>query len=204
MNKNKNKYYKLKNIYDELNRGENLIKEKLYSNKNSYNDGYEIYGVLDKNFVQRYKEYLTDYLNDKLKQEFYFNANELIPESEEKIFCMFTGNDDNKYYFPKKFILVTSNFISMIAQYFNHKDVNNFYGRFYEIFIGGKCIIRKDKKNDLEHYITLLYNQNDDNYVDFILSFISKENMKEHLDFILKNDFFYYVELIKYSILILY
>ena len=138
-------------------------------------------------------------MNNKLKQEFNFNANELIPENEEKIFCMFTGNDDNKYYFPKKFILVTLNFISMIAKYFNHKEVKNFYGRLYDIFIGGKCIIRKDKGNDLEHYITLLYNQNDDNYVDFILSFINKESMKEHLDFILKNDFFYYVELIRYS-----
>ena len=33
------KFYELKKIYDELCRGENIIKEKLHSNKISYNDG---------------------------------------------------------------------------------------------------------------------------------------------------------------------
>ena len=178
---NTKKWYELKKIYDELCHGENIIKEKLHSNKISYNDGYEIYGVLDKNWVQRYKQYLTDYLNNKLKQEFNYNINELRTEHEEKIFCIINGNVNNSYKFPVKYILVTSNFISMITKYFNPKEVNYLNGRLYEIFIGGKCIIRKDKRNDLKHYITLLYDENDDNYVDFILNFKSKENMEDIL-----------------------
>ena len=193
------KFNELKKIYDELCLGENIIKEKLHSNKISYNDGYETYGVLDKIWVQRYKEYLTDYLNNKLKQEFNFNANELRPKTEEKIFGIINGNDNKTYNFPVKYIIVTSHFISMIAKYFNFYNQELLNHRLYEIFIGGKFLIRKDKRYYLIHYITLLYDENDDNYVDFILIFKSKENMKEHLDLILKNDFFYYVELIRYS-----
>ena len=192
------KKYELKKILEELCNGEKIIIEKLHSNKTSYKNGYEKYGVFDKSWVQRYKGYIIDYLNGKSNQEFNYDINELKPKLDEKIFCIIKGDNYNKYSFPKQYVLVTSNFISMIAKYFNHKE-NKIYDRLYDIFIGGKCIIRKDKRNDLEHYITLLYDENDDNYVDFILSFEIKENMEEHLDFILKNDFFYYVELIKYS-----
>ena len=188
---NTRKYCELKNIYEELCGGEKIIKEKLNSNKISHNDEYETYGVLDKGWVKRYKKYLIDYLNSKSKQEFNYNVKELIPKTEEKIFCMINGNDDHTYYFLKSYVLVTSYFISLISKYFNHNEVIELNKRLYGIFIGGKCIIRKDKHNYLDHYITLLYDENDDNFVDFILNFESQKNMIEHLDFILKNDFFF-------------
>jgi len=191
------KNYELKKILEELCNGEKIIKEKLHLNKASYKNGYEKYGVLDKNWVQRYKEYITDYLNGKSNQEFNYDINELIPKPDEKIFCIIERNDNNTYYFPINYVLVTSHFISMIAKYFNYNNKIN--DRLYDIFIGGECIIRRDKSNKLEHYITLLYDENNDNNVDYVLSFKIKENMKEHLDLILKNNFFYYAQLINYS-----
>ena len=138
-------------------------------------------------------------MNGKSNQQFNYDIYELIPKTDEKIFCIIEGNDKNTYNLPIKYVLVTSHFISMIAKYFNYKNKIKINDRLYDIFIGGECIIRRDKGNKLEHYITLLYDENDDNNVDYVLSFKIKENMKEHLDFILKNNFCDYALLINYS-----
>ena len=190
MNRNK-----LKEIYDELCRGEDEIKQKLQRNI-GFHGNYDKYGIFSKSWVQKYKNYLKNYLDNKYSK-FSFNIKELDPKTEERIFCLI--NKNYSYNFISNFVLVTSDFVTMISTYFNFYDQQILESLLYDIIIGGNCIIRKDSKNDLDHYITLLYDENKNNSVDFALIFKNRKMMEESLDFILKNNFIIYCELINYS-----
>ena len=138
------KINELKGIYNELCNGEIIIKEMLHSKQLSLNDRYEKYGMLDKNWVQRYKIYITNFLNNNSKKEFNYDIRELKTKTEEKIFCLIKENNYHTYYFPLKYVLVTEKFISMISKYFNNNnDYFELMERIYYIIIGGKCIIIK-------------------------------------------------------------
>jgi len=194
--KMKNEFQK---IYNELCEGENIINNKLQGNID-FNDNYELYGIVNKHWVNKYKKYIIDYLNNKSsRSKFKYKIDELRPKTEEKIFCLTNEDENHTYYFPCEYILVTHEFIKAISPYFDYHGQNKLNKRLYDILIGGQCVIRRDHNNVKNHYITLSYNVNGNNKVDFILYFEDQEKMKEHLNIILNNNFKFYTQLIKYS-----
>ena len=157
------------------------------------------YGVLDKNWVDSYKKYLFDSLNDKVREKFIFKES-FDPESEEKIFCLIT---ENKYYnFPVNFTLVSEQFINLLSK--NIKDKKYLYKLKFSIydiaFLIDKFIIRKDIRSDDNYYITL-YDENKKNNVDFILyySIDDKNEIQKNLKLIFNNDFLHYIEINNFS-----
>jgi len=152
---------------------------------------------LNQSWVKKFKNYLKSYLDRNNNSIFHFNINELDLETEEKIYCLI--NKNYSYNFIKGFVLVTSDFVEMISSFFNKHDKQKLYDLLYPIIIGGNCIIRRVRKNDLEHYITLLYDENKSNSVDYALIFKNRKTMEESLDFILKNNFIIYFQLINYK-----
>ena len=153
----KNEFQK---IYNELCEGENIIKNKLQRNIN-FEDGYEVYGIINKHWLNKYKKYIVDNLyNNSPKSKFKYKIDELRPKTEEKIFCLINEDKNHSYNFPCEYILVTQEFISIISKYFDYHGKNKIENRLYYIFIGAQCVIRRDSKNEKDHYITLSYNSN--------------------------------------------
>ena len=157
------------------------------------------YGMLDKNWVDSYKKYLFDSLNDKVREKFIFKES-FYPESEEKIFCLITEN--KYYYFPVNFTLVSEQFINLLSK--NIKDKKYLYklkfSIYYIAFVIDKFIIIKDRKEDINYYITL-YDENKKNNVDFILYYSIKDNseIQKNLNLIFNNDFLHYIEINNFS-----
>ena len=157
------------------------------------------YGMLDKNWVDSYKKYLFDSLNDKVREKFIFKDS-FYPESEEKIFCLITEN--KYYYFPVNFTLVSEQFINLLSK--NIKDKKYLYklkfSIYYIAFVIDKFIIRKDRKEDINYYITL-YDENKKNNVDFILYYSIDDNneIQKNLKLIFNNDFLHYIEINNFS-----
>ena len=185
---------KIKEIYNELNNGENAIKNNLQNNIISF-DEYNMYCLLDNDLVKRYTEYIIDHLNNSSINKFNYNISELKPKTEEKIFCLKDENDYLSYSVPLKYRLETYNFFNMILpEFFNQNNQNYLVSiniKFYHIYVGGNCIILKGSNFDL--YITLIYNETGENNVDFILHFKSMGKMEENLNIILQNNFFNYL-----------
>lgn len=188
----------LREQYKELCYCEEDIKNNLEKSK-GFEKNYKKYGMLDKNWVDIYKKYLFDSLNDKVREKFIFKES-FYPELEEKIFCLIT--DNKMYNFPVNFTLVSEQFINLLSK--NIKDKEYLYKLKISIycisFAIDKFIIIKDRKRDDNYYITL-YNENEKNNVDFILYYIIEDNneIQKNLYLILNNDFLHYIEINKFS-----
>ena len=187
----------LREQYKELCYCEEEIKNNLKKSK-----GFEKiskYGMLDKNWVDSYKKYLFDSLNDKVREKFIFTES-FYPELEEKIFCLITENQT--YFFPVNFTLVSEQFINLLSK--NIKDKKYLYKLKFSIydiaFLIDKFIIRKDIRSDDNYYITL-YDENKKNNVDFILYYSIEDNneIQKNLKLIFNNDFLHYIEINNFS-----
>ena len=187
----------LREQYKELCYCEEEIKNNLKKSK-----GFEKiskYGMLDKNWVDSYKKYLFDSLNGKVREKFIFKES-FYPESEEKIFCLIT--DNKYYYFPVNFTLVSEQFINLLSK--NIKDKKYLLmlkiSIYYIAFVIDKFIIIKDRKEDINYYITL-YDENKKNNVDFILYYSIDDNneIQKNLKLIFNNDFLHYIEINNFS-----
>ena len=190
------KEYKV--IFDELGKGEAIIKNKIDKNIN-FDDKYEIYGIVDMKWAKRYKKHIMNYLEGKCqKNEFTYSFDELKPKNEKKKF--FLKNDYQTFHISCNYILVTLHFISLISNNFNQNDKNKLNNILYPTLIGGQCIIRKSHNNELIHYITVLYDDNDNNNVDYILLFKDKIRIRENLNLILNKNFWFYTKFIDFSL----
>jgi len=195
------KYFEdLREQYQELCDCEEEIKNNL-KKSTGFEKKFKKYGVLDKKWVDTYKKYLFDSLNNKVRKKFIFKAQDLRPKIEEKIFCLIT--DNQTYIFPVNFTLVSEKFINLLSKniikYWEH-ELNS---RIYNIAFVGKFIIRKDKKKDKkeDNYYITLYNESGNNNVDFILSYNKKDNneIQKNLNLIFNNDFWHYIEINRFS-----
>jgi len=195
----KDKYFEdLREQYQELCDCEEEIKNKLKKSI-GFEKKFKKYGVLDKKWVDTYKKYLFDSLNNKVRKKFRFKAENFVPEKEEKIFCLIT--DNKTYYFPVNFTLVSEKFINLLSR--NIKDIKYLHilnSRIYNIAFIGKFIIRKHHIGDDNYYITL-YNESVSNNVDFILYYCKedKNEIEENLNLIFNNDFWHYIEINRFS-----
>lgn len=191
---------KFKEMYDELINGENSIKNYLQDNTSFY-EVTDIFCLVDSNWIQRYEEFILAHLNNDLTKIFNYDIEDLMAKTEEKKFCLTDGKDNFSYNIPLKYTLVTSNFISMIvseimSQYCSSGNRLKFI-KFFPVFIGENFLFWKGFYSD--YYITLLYDEIGDNYVDFILHFKNIEKMEEYFNILKNNNFFSYMEIIKYS-----
>jgi len=185
-------------MYKELCKGEEIIKDNL-NRTNSYDECFGVYGVLKKDWVLKAKKLLSK--NKFKKGNNNLNYNDICPQINKRSFEFFGTTFD--YRFQENFILVTENFINLIRKFLSVDDQNkNLNKRLYNIFIGGNCIIRKDKSNNhnlIEYYITLSYDENRDNCVDYFLVFIDENQAINHINLILSSGFSLYIDIISYS-----
>ena len=195
-------------IYDEmleLKKFESKIKGKIMNNSNEII--FQKYGLLNKNWIEKYKKYYNyehflqknEFISPSYKQNIFFDITVLLPKFDES-----SLNDDVEDIknlncsIPINFTLVSINFLNLIKQHFynsQNKDLINlnFDGLIYEILIGGKCIFIKDKKNPNSYLIQEykeynINNMNSNTYeIHYILRFIDKPKRDRDLNLILSS-----------------
>ena len=183
----------------ELNECEKKIKEEIFiKNKNVKN--FEKYALLNKKWLDEYKKYYnvenclkTGEIKTPKNEENIFRIEELCPKYEMKQIIDDYKNEKIKVQVPINFILVSKKFIKLISKNIkNETPVNNsnnsnnnqiieqlINNLFFDVIIGGKCIIIKEKENKNTYLITLYKesNEKDNNYnyntdsINFILNY---------------------------------
>ena len=213
----------------ELHISEMAIKEDI-TKFNSEKIIFQKYGLLNKNWLKKYKSFYNyDYFikNEEIKyydkENNIFIIKDLIPKFDKKSLKNKYDNSNIDISIPTNFILVSENFINLISHNFENKNNDDneinysemIKDLIYEVIIGGKCIIIKDKHNENSFFITL-YNKsknndnnsnsdsdvdtdnNKDNYynynyntnnINFFLKFNDKLNIENGLKIILGKSF---------------
>ena len=198
------KEYRLKKEeeFNELINGEDEIRNHLRNN-NSREYKYKNYGLLDIDWLLKYKVYLTSYVNNNLKKRFNYKINDMLPKCKEKNFIMYENNDNKKefkYNLPNNFVLVTEKFINLLSMNLNKDEDLKLKKWMFKVIIKGPCIIFKyiKKNNDTDNYITIC-NENKGNSFDYIINTYNKEEMKNIIDLILNHDFWYFLQYMNLS-----
>ena len=187
-----------KKEYNELLNGEKEIKNEL-KKPGGLEKGYKTYYLLDYNWVENYKALLAN--NNFKKFNNLLNVNLIIEKGEDKDFSYV--HHRFKFTFPYNFTLVTENFIDLLCKNFNKKEQKELKIDCFKIIIGGKCLIMKDPHNEMSSfaYITL-YNEKKEkfnNNIDYFLKIDDREELKNHLNYILNNNIWNYFKKINYS-----
>ena len=175
--------------YNDLFESEDEIKQNL-EKKIIFNGSYKRYGLVNNKWYQKYKNHL---LNGKINNNFCLDFSELDTKIEKKLFC-YLGNDYS-FGFLSNFVVVTEKFINSLSKSFYCR--NELKHTIRQVLIGGFCIIRRDGGNEYINYITF-YEENKDNNIDFLLIINNKEQNKKHLNLILNNNLWFYLELINF------
>ena len=187
----------LRNQYNELCNGEKEIEDYLKSS-NKIENGYKKFCLLSKNWVQDYKKFLINSLDGKIKDKYSFDLNSMCADKEEKDFTYIS--ESLHFNFPCNFTLVPEKFIGLILKYFNEKHKKYLLLGIYSIIIGSQTIIRKDNNKEYMRYITI-YDETQNYKTDFILIIKNEEKMKEYINIILNNNFWYFLEKLNISYL---
>ena len=187
----------LRNQYIELCNGEKEIEDYL-KNSNKVENGYKKFCLLSKSWVQDYKKFLINSLKGKIKDKYSFDFNSMFPDREKNDFEYIS---ESLYFtFACNFSLVPVKFIRLILKNFKEEDIKYLLLRIYSIIIGSQTIIRKDNSKENIRYITI-YDENQNYKTDFILIINNEEKMKEYINIILNNNFWYFLEKLNISYL---
>ena len=171
---------------------EQEIKKKIKNNI-TFNEKYERFALLDYFWYKKYKAYLNDLIIGKAKKIFTYNYKNIHVKLEKKIYCF--GKEKRDFNFFSNFVLVTEKLINIFSKNFkDYKDMNR------PILIGGQCMIIRDKKHPTDIYITY-YEENKNNNIDFWLMIKDEKQRIKHLNIILNNNLWYYLELINFNFL---
>jgi len=173
-----------------------ILKE--LNNPGGLEKGYKIYYLLDNNWVENYKNSIIN--NGIKKYNNLLNVSLILPKYEQKDFTYI--HKDFKFNFIYNFTLVTQNFIYLFCKNFIIEKQNELKKTSYNIIIGGKCLIIRDKNNGSSPYSCItLYNEKNNkfnNNVDYFLKIDDRKEMNEHLNYILNNNIWNYFIKINY------
>ena len=176
---------------------EKEINENLKKNFD-FDGNYKFYGLIDHSWYQKYKQYLFDLINGKTNKEFdEYDVDLVDTKVEDKIFCF--PEELRSFHFISNFEVVTKNFINLLSKNFKLSAPKEFDKIFLcYVLIGGKCLIRRDRKNINDNYITY-YENNKNNNIDFWLQIQNDKQRKKHINIIVKYSLWYYLGIINYN-----
>ena len=190
-------------IVKELEKAENEIKEKFNNNFNIQNYIKQKYliGLIDTKWLEKYLNFLKDNSNNNLKETISFSSKNILPKIDDKDYTYI--NNNMIFHLPINFSFVTKEAMDLISKYNNiGKEKNEIKNYLHNILIGKECIIKKQKGdfNDVANssYI-ILYENNKNNNIDYILTIKNKEEREKALDYILKNSIWSYLKKINYN-----
>ena len=81
----------------------------------------------------------------------------------------------------------------------NKEDKNYIKNNLHNIIIGGECIIKRDFRGVAPYSYIILYKENKNNNIDYILQIEDKKEREEARDYILKNTIWNYLKKIEFK-----
>ena len=191
--------------FNELFKAKELINSEIHKSKNMENSFLK-FSLINTIWYKDYLHFLKKpkkESNDKIKEKL-FKYCRLHPEKDHRDYSYIDGP---KFTFPRNFVFVTEKFISLISKYiytYDYDYLDKFKSYFYEIAIGGECIIMKNfQTEDIKNIYIIIYEENKgniNNNIDFILIIDDDNEMKKALNFILENNIWIYLKNINFSI----
>ena len=170
---------------------ENYIKNYIKSNKSVFK--FEKFGLLNKDW---FVEFLSFIHGNKQNEKQIFSSDKFVPTLEDKYYKF----NNNVYLFlvPDNFVLVSLKFIELLLQYYDEEYKKKLNELIYEVIIGGKCIIIKERKLENIHYISLYNEENKEfnynHYIDYILIDNDKQFIIDEIKLILKHTISLYLQ----------
>ena len=169
----------IKLIYE----GENEIKDNIIKKNNIFHKNY---GLLDKDLFNNYQKFLNSMSNNNKIQ---FSLK----------FDNFKSNFENQSYnlfIPRNIVLVNEQIFYSNLNHFDKNAPNQLINLIYEVFIGGECLIIKDKTYNNVYYASK-YNINNyyqyNNGIDYILIFKDTNAFNDELNKIMQKGFLSYL-----------
>ena len=174
-----NKSIQIKLIYEgEMEIKHNIIKMNNILHKN--------YGLMDKDLFNKYQKFLDNMANDN-KIEFSLKYDNIISNFE---------NQNYNLSIPRNIVLVNEQIFYSNLNYFDKNAPKQLINLIYEVFIGGECVIIKDKSYNNVYYVSK-YNINNscqyNNGIDYILIYKDANEFNGELNKIIKKGFSSYL-----------
>lgn len=186
--------------YLEIINEEKEIKNEL-NKSGGIEKGFKEYYFLNKKWYEKYKNFLKEDKidNNKLTKNL-LNIKNIFHDKEDKDFSYI--NKKFNFDFPFNFQIVTKNFITLLSNNLDKIGQRIIQKLFFNIIIGGECLIIKDQNNSSKFNYITLYNKDEENFdnnINYILIIEDLEKMKEDINFILKNNIWEYFKKINYN-----
>ena len=165
-----------------INEGEMEIKDNIIKFNNQW---HKYYGLLNKESFRNYQNFLYNNSNDTI--QFYLKYDNMKPNFE---------NQDYNLSIPTNFVLVKEDVFNYNLDYFDKNAPNQQQRFIYEVFIGGECLIIKDKNYNNVYYVSL-YNINNtfqyNNVINYILIYKDVNGFNGELNKIMQKGFLSYI-----------
>ena len=174
-----NKANQIKLIYE----GEKEIKDNIIKMNNILHKNY---GLMDKDLFNKYQQFLDNMANDN-KIEFSLKYDNIISNFE---------NQNYNLSIPRNIVLVNEQIFYSNLNYFDKNAPKQLINLIYEVFIGGECVIIKDKTYNNVYYVSK-YNINNscqyNNGIDYILIYKDANEFNSELNKIIQKGFLSYL-----------
>ena len=176
----------LKELYkaeEEINRMINM--------PNSVQNGFKEYGLISSQWLENYINYLKNPNRNKIQQS-------LFGKLESKDYSYI--GDEMRFNFKVNFSFVTKKWMFLLSENFNNEEDKNFIKKNLDsIIIGGGCIIKKNHSGKGPNSYIIIYKENKNNNIDYIITIKDQKRMEEALNYILKNNIWNYIKKIGYK-----
>ena len=193
------KYQALHNAIYEIEK--DILKD--LNDKNYLGKVYHSYGLINKDICKKYPYLLKDKFDFNLTLKYNFNYNDLPHSNENKKFLKI--NKNFTFWFPSNFIFINQDFMYVLRDNANNKNIKNKLVSKFDTIIGGGCLIMKNPDDEESispfRYIILYRDIKEDegNEIDFFLYIKDKTKRENVVNYILENGLWTFFDKIKYN-----
>ena len=189
-------YFSNDEMLKELYKGEEEIK-KMINKPNNVQNGFKQYGLINSKWLENYLNYLKN-TNSNPKEKFSFDYKHIFGKTENKDYTYIDDNMD--FCFLTNFSFVSKKALYLIAEQNNNEiERKKFENCLDYIIIGGGCIIKRDFSGVAPYSHIIIYKENKNNNIDYIIKIDDKIKREEARNYILKNNIWNYIKKIEYT-----
>ena len=187
-------------------RNDEMIKElykaeeeinRMINMPNSVQNGFKEYGLINSKWLDNYINYLKN-PNRYQMQPILFNFKNVFGKHEKKDYS-YIDNDMN-FSFRVNFSFVSKKSLFLLSENCNNEEDKKDIKKFIDnIIIGGGCIIKRDYSGKAPYSHIIIYKENKNNNIDYIIKIKDQKRREDARDYILKNNIWNYIKNIGYK-----
>ena len=164
---------------------------------NSVENGFKEYGLIKSKWLENYIKYLNNSYNNQM-EVISFSRKDIFGENDLKDYSYI--DKSMQFSFISNFSLVSKKALFLISEHNNNeKEKNDIKNFLHYIIIGGGCIIKRDFNGKAPYSHIILYKENKNNNIDYIIKIEEKKRREEDRNYILKNNIWNYLKKIDYK-----